>query len=62
MVRLDVQSMRGSKRGELPAVQVPMVAAQRLGMVLQLRGMAEDVLEAALVLLEEIPLEKRREA
>lgn len=57
VLSLDAKCLRGSKRGELPAVQVLVVAAQQLGVVLQQRGVAGDVLEAALALLEEIPLE-----
>lgn len=57
VLSLDAKWLRGSKRGELAAVQVLVVAAQQLGVVLQQRGVEGDVLEAALALLEEIPLE-----
>lgn len=57
VISLDAKSLRGSKRGELAAVQVLVAAAQQMGVVLQQRGVEGDVLEAALALLEEIPLE-----
>ncbi|MCS7260736.1 MAG: transposase family protein [Anaerolineae bacterium] len=56
---LDTRHLHTGKRGELPAVQALVLTAQQLAAVLQQRGVKGDALEAALALLEEIPLEAR---
>ncbi|PWH19659.1 MAG: hypothetical protein DDG58_04495, partial [Ardenticatenia bacterium] len=56
VVSWDAQSRRGSQRSERAAVPVLVVTAQQLGVVVQQRAMEDDGLEAALALLEEIPL------
>jgi hypothetical protein len=56
-VSLDGKQLRGSKRAGLPALQVVSAAAQRVGIVVgQADVEAGDLVEAALAVLQGIPL------
>jgi len=59
-VSVDGKTLRGSKREGMAALQVVTAAAQAAGMLLGQRGVVGgDTVEAAIALLEELPLEGR---
>jgi hypothetical protein len=59
-ISLDAKQLRGSKRAGLPALQVVSAAAHGVGRVLGQAEVSEgDVLEAAVAVLQGIPLEGR---
>ena len=56
-ISIDGKVLRGSKRGNKPALAVITAASQQMGLVLEQRGVGEDETGAALALLDALPLE-----